>query len=290
MGYLLILANNGLECIGTICRKGILRRSFHVRSALDIYIILAHPIAAMYFFLLSGGNVPLNGPSAVFALVYATICLISVTVSMIAMDRASLVYTSIFSGAGGVVFPFLFDMLILGRPFVLTRFLSVVVRLCAIAAPLLTTKTERKNLRICVLLFFIAGASPILAKLYSSNPDVVSDSSYYFWTNIFVLPISVVSVMIKSKWNWRGVVSDISKIDGKGYLCIFLATACSNIGSLLTLSILRLVDVSVNAVVSGSVGMLITVFLSTVVYKERFTVRSAISVTCSITALVLGVL
>lgn len=47
---------------------------------------------------------------------------------------------------------------------------------------------------------------------------------------------------------------------------------------------------TVYAVISGSVGMLITVLLSALVYKEDFTVRSAISVVCSIAAVVLGVL
>lgn len=288
MGYLLILLNNGLGCIGTICRKGFLRRSLHVRSALDIYVLLAHPIAAVYFFLMSGGKVPLNGPSAVFALVYAALCLVSVIFSMTAISRVNLVYTSVFSGAGGVVFPFLFDLLIQGQPFVLTRFLAVLVRLFAIAVPLLTNKEDRKNLMICVMLFFITGASSLMPRLYGAYPGVVSDSSYCFWTNIFILPISVAAVLRKNSWS--NVVADMKKISAVGYTCIFVSTACANLGSLLVLQILRLVDTTVYVLVSGSVGMLITVLLSTLVYKEKFTARTAVSVACSVTALVLGVL
>lgn len=288
MGYLLILLNNGLGCIGTVCRKGFLRRSLQVQSALDIYVLLAHPIAAMYFLLLSGGNVPLNGPSAVFALVYAALCLVSVIFSMTAISRVNLVYTSVFSGAGGVVFPFLFDMLILEKPFVLTRFLAVLVRLFAIAVPLLTNKEDRKNLMICVMLFFITGASSLMPKLYGAYPGVVSDSSYCFWTNIFILPISAVAVLRKN--SWRNVAADMKKLSVVSYVCIFASTACANLGSLLTIQILRMVDTTVHVLISGSVGMLITVLLSTLVYKEKFTARTAVSVVCSVTALVLGVL
>lgn len=288
MGYLLILINNCLTGFSTVCKKEYIKSAYRARTALDIYVLLAHPIAAAFFLILAGGNVPLNLPSALFAAAYAALCLSSVIFSMTAMGRVNLVYISVFSGAGGVVFPFLFDLLFQGQSFPVTRFLAVAIRLFAIIVPLLTGKEERKNLLICVFLFLISGGAAILPRLYSAYPGAVSDNSYCFWTNIFILPIA--TFMVLKKNSLKAVTEDMKKIPGKGYLCVFLATACANIGSLVTLQILRMVDVSVYAVISGSVGMLITVLLSALVYKEDFTVRSAISVVCSIAAVVLGVL
>lgn len=288
MGYLLILLNNALTAIHTVFNKEYLKRSFRASSGLDIYILLAHPIAAMYFLLMAGGNVPLNLPSALFAAVYAALCLLSVIFSMTALVQVNLIYISVFSGAGGVVLPFLFDLLAGGQSFAVTRLLAVLVRLCAIIVPLMTSKEELKNLLICIFLFLISGGAAILPRLYSAYPGVVSDNSFCFWTNVFILPIASFAVLKKN--GLKKVAQDMKKISRKGYLCIFGATACANIGALLTLQILRLVNVSVYAVVSGSVGMLLTVLLSTLAYKEKFTIRSAISVVCSVTAVVLGVL
>lgn len=288
VGYLLILLNNGLGCLNTVCRKEYIKTSGRAKTALDIYVLLVHPIAAMYFFLLAGGNVPLNLPSALFAAVYAVLCLSSVIFSMTALGRVNLIYISVFSGAGGVVLPFLFDLIFQGQGLSVTRFLAVAVRLCAIIIPLMTNKEEMKNLLVCVFLFLVSGAATIVPRLYSAYPGVVSDNSYCFWTNIFILPIATLAVLKKN--SVKAVAEDMKKIPLKAYLCVFATTACSNIGSLVTLQILRMVDVSVYAVISGSVGMLETVLLSTLVYKEKFTVRSAVSVVCSIAAVVLGVL
>ena len=152
----------------------------------------------------------------------------------------------------------------------------------------MTNKEEMKNLLVCVFLFLVSGAATILPRLYGAYPGVVSDNSFCFWTNVFILPIATFAVLKKN--SVKAVAEDIKKIPLKAYFCVFATTACSNFGSLLTLQILRMVDVSVFAVISGSVGMLETVLLSTLVYKDKFTVRSAVSVVCSIAAVILGVL
>ena len=73
-----MLVAHSLTAMNTVCRKGWLQRTGHIRYGMDIYVLLAHPIAALYFFLIAGGNVPLNGSSAGYALVYAAVCLLSV--------------------------------------------------------------------------------------------------------------------------------------------------------------------------------------------------------------------
>lgn len=288
MGYLLVLLCIILTEIGTVCRKSYIRRTYHIRSGLDVFMLLCHPVAAMYFLFLSGGSILLNLPSFFFAVAYASVCLASVWASMLALGRINLVYISVFSGAGGAVIPYLFDLLIQGIPFAPARFLSILVRLVAVVFPLLYNKGQEKGLGLCMILFAVSGFAGVIPKMYSGYPGVVSDNSFFFWTNVLIVPI--VAWMVLHKHGLRQTVADIKKIPATCYGWILLATATANLGSILSLQALRHMDASVYAVFSGSLGMLATVAVSTLIYKETLTKQSAVGVACSILAVILSVL
>lgn len=283
-----MLLNNFMGGISTILSKNYVKKTASFKSSKTIYILLAHPLAAIYFLVISGGNVPINSATFLFSTVYALVCLISIIISLKAYEKTNLIYMSVFSGAGAVIVPLLIE-LIQKTEFSLNIYFSVAARLVAVGVPLLfSSSTDKKGLGICVAMFFSSGASGIIPKLYAQSNAVTTNESFCFWTNIIILPI-VFLIIILSK-DRKIIWDDMKKMKPKHYAPIFLCTAISNVSSLIMLYVLTLVNATVRAVFASSVGMIVTTCISVFIFKEKFRIQQLICIVFSIASIVLNVL
>ncbi len=66
-------------------------------------------------------------------------------------------------------------------------------------------------------------------------------------------------------------------------------TAINNVSSLLTVAILQWVSATVSTVFSACFGIVITAFLSVVVYKEKMTTQAKISLAFTMLSAIAGV-
>ncbi|MBQ4526616.1 MAG: EamA family transporter [Clostridia bacterium] len=288
MGYLLMLLNCFMAGISTVMSKNYVTKTASFKSSKTIYILLAHPLAAIYFFIMSGGNVPLNSATLLFSTFYAFSCLISVIISLKAYEKTNLIYMSVFSGAGAVIVPLIAE-LIQKTHFTTSIYFSVVARLIAVGVPLFfSSSVDKKGLGICIAMFFSAGAGGIIPKLYAQSSAVTTNESFCFWTNIIILPIVFLIIMISN--DRKEILFDMKKMKPKHYAPIFICTAISNVSSIIMLHVLTLVDATVRAVFVSSVGMLVTSIISVFVFKEKFTIVQLISIVFSLAAVVLSVL
>ncbi len=287
MAYIAILFVDLIGGAGTIFRKNFVRDNINVKNSLNIYMLLAHPVAALYFLAMAGGRVPLNVPSFWFSCVYAVSCTASVMCSMLAYDRINLIYISVFSSAGGMIIPFVFD-LFRGEGFTVWKYISVAIRMAAVFVPIVFTKSKNRGLLIGMFLFCISGLAKIIPKLYGEWEGVVSDESFCFWTNILIMPIIVTLIFSQSKP--KEIMGDMKKIRPSGYVYILLATAAANVGSLMSIEILRSISPTVYSILSSSLGMIITALISAFIYKEEINKQSVISLVLSVVAVVLGVM
>lgn len=298
--YTLIFIISLVGGFGTICRKNYANDNINIKNSLNIYMLLAHPLAAIYFLIMAGGYVPLNAPSFWFSFVYAWICMASVLFTMLAYDSINLIYISVFSGAGGMVVPFAYD-LICGVQFSVCNYIAVALRVAAVLVPLAFNKTKNRGFIICIILFFVAGAAGIIPKLYGAWNGVVSDESFCFWTNIIIIPITVVLIIsqVKPENNQKAsetqgrlkcLWGDVKKIKLSGYIYIMAATLTSNVSSLVAIGIMRTLSPTVYAILSSSLGMFVTALISIFIYKEEIRKKEIISLLLSVGAIVLGVL
>lgn len=286
MGLLLILFLNCISTAGTIFKKNYVNNTSDVKASLNIFMLLTHIIAAGYFFILAKGSVPLNVPTAIFSAMYAATCLSSVWFTMVGYNKTNLVYISVFSGAGSVIIPFILELCFSSQSFSISQILSVALRMLAILIPLFSGKRDKKGLTICIILFLICGVSGILPKMYAENPMVLSNSSFCFWTNIFIIPFVVILVLKKD--GIKQLSSDMKKIGLINYAYIFSGTAISNISSLMLLYILTFVSATVYSVLSSSCGLILTALVSRLIYKEKLTKQILLSAAVSVLAIICG--
>ena len=99
MGYLLTLVILLIGNANTVVGKNYVKRSMRIKTSNSIYILLAHPVAAIFFFILAGGNVSLNFSTFLFSCAYGLCSIFSVILTFRAYRETNLVYMNVFSAS-----------------------------------------------------------------------------------------------------------------------------------------------------------------------------------------------
>jgi len=287
MGYFLILIELMIGNVATVIKKHYIKKTVGLSTANNIYILLAHPVAMIYFFIMAKGNVPLNMPTFLFSVAYAIVCICSVVLSFRAFQETNLVYMSVFSGAGAFVIPFFVEMIFWKEKFSACEYLSVAVRTLAIFIPLLFAREQKKGLKVCMLLFFNGACSRLLSKAYAVTPSVLDETVWFFWTNLFIVPLVFFSVLKRD--GAEAIQNDIKRIKPYLYIYILIGTLISNANAMITMQVLRLLSATEASVISAAIGMVMTVMLSTMIYKEETNKITYISAGLSAMAGILSV-
>ena len=292
MHYLLILFIVFLNCGGLFFNRKFARDTQQIPHSYEIYTLLLYPLATVYYFLLAKGNVPLNWPTLLFSIVFAVICLGSNLFNIRALRSVNVVHITIFEGAGATILPFLFEAIVLRESFSVFTVLAVILRLIAVSIPLLFSKQKKESsaggIFICVMLFVIAGSANIITKLYGDHPNVYSDSSFCFWTNVCILPIVLFRALRST--SFQTLKAQCRKIPKKDYLYIILTMALSNLATLLVIEAVRQTGATLYSVLSASSQIVAYTLLSVFAYKEKLTKETLLGVIFSILAIVVGVL
>ncbi len=208
MGYLLILVRTLIFSAGKVVQKNYTWGTAEIGSSTDICMLVAHLFAAVFLFILAKGSVSLNLPTFCFAAIYAAICGVSALISILAYKGVNFFYVSIFSGAGGLLVPFFFE-LIIGENFSNGKLLAVALRMVAILVPLLFQREKVKGIYLCFALFFASGIGNVFMRIFSASSAADNSSSMFFWTNIFILPTVLLQILRKHKIS--DLVADMKK-------------------------------------------------------------------------------
>ena len=272
----------------SIITRNYARKTATVPNAYNIYLLLVPPIASLFFFFSAKGTVTLNVPTFLFSLVYAVMSLTSMRLSLAAYQRANLVHISVFSSAGGVIFPFLFEVLIWGENFSGNRILSVLLRLATVMIPLIADRKSFRGMTVCLATFFLSGVVGIVPKLYIEHPSTMDTNTFCFWTNIFILPIICTITLRRS--GPKKLLTNIRQIPPVLYLSLLASIMLSNTGTLLSMQALHHISATLSSVISSSLNMVVITLLSVFLYRERLTKATATSVILSILAIILGVM
>lgn len=285
--YFYIILMTAMSGMGTVFRKNYVNNNINIKNALNIFMLLFYPMVVVVFFVMAGGIVPLNVSSFWFAFAYAWVSVASVFFGLLAYERINIVYVSVFSNAGAMVIPVIFD-LFCGERFSVCTYIAVVFRMMAIMIPLIFNKSKNRGFIICILLFFVAGSAGIIPKLYGRWDGVVGDESFCFWTTVLIIPIVVSLIFIQG--NPKEIISDVKQIKPSGYAYIVLSMVVHCFGTLIQFAAMRTMGMTIYAVGTSSLGMVVTVLVSKLIYKEIMTKQVVISFMLSIGAIALSAL
>lgn len=291
MGYLLSIVTSAIGGFTTICTKTYMTRTRHVKSNVDLYMLFIYPLMTLYYFLLAGGEVPLNWPTLWFSVAYAVVGLLSTELNMKAYNHATIVYITVFSGAS-MILPFFYEVFFLHNDFSLYQYISVGLRILAVSVPLLFAGKEesitKKGFFLCILLFLVGGIGGVIMRMFSTHPNVTSDGSFFFWINVVTMPTAVLNIFRKSKP--AQLYADSKQIKFYYFLLMLLAAVINNGINFISVELIRQITSTVYSILTGSVRICVLAFLSVVIYKEKLTLQAAVSLLFSLGAMILSLL
>ncbi len=289
MFYLITMLTAFAGGLTPILKKNYVSNTRNVRSGGDIYLLVNITAATIYFFILAVGDVPLNVPTLIFAVVYALLGIVSVFYGLLVYNYASVVYITVLGGAIGTIIPFLYELLFTDIVFSSAKITSVIFRIAAMSVILLFTDDKRisiKGVWVCILSGVINGLAGVLVRMYARYPGVMSDGSLFFWTNVFTLPMIFINILRKN--NIKAFISDFSRIKGHNYMYALGGMLVNNATTFVSIEIMRHISGTVYSVINGSVHLLASAFISAVVYKEDVSAQTYISVALSVVAVILS--
>ena len=291
MYYVLAIITAILSGFTPVLKKNYVTNTRSVKNSGDIYLLVNIVAATIYFYILAGGNVPLNLITLIFSVIFALIGILSVLFGLVAYNYAAVVYMTVITGALGTILPFLYELIFTDVVFTTNKIISVFMRVLAISIMLFFNKGERvskKGILICILCGIISGASGITTRMYANFPGVESDGSFFFWTNVFTLPMVFINTFRKS--DFQTVKNAFKSIKPYNYFYALGSMLINNAITFISIEIIRHISGTAYSVIAGSVNILTAAFISAVIYKESVTLQTLLSVLLSIVAVVLSLL
>lgn len=289
MYYLMAIISACAQGITPIFKKNYVKSSRNVKLNSDIYLLVNITAATVYFFLLAGAKVPLNMSTLLFSAVYAFIGYLCVVYNLIAFKYASVVYVTVITGSLCTIMPFLYELIFTDTVFSTAKIVSVLCRLVAICMLLIKNEDRKISLKGAVftlLTGLTGGLGSVIVRMYSLAPDVTTDGSLFFWTNVFTLPIIIINVLRKAKP--KELAEDFKKIKPANYALALGGMVIGNAVTFVSVEIMRHISATGYNVINGSVSLLTSAFVSTEIYNEDATAKTYISVLISIAAVVLS--
>lgn len=257
--------------------------------AYAFYAFITGAISTVNFLIMTKISPVINLRVIAFSLFYAVLCRISYVVTFKSLKYNGVFMNSIFSRVGSIIPPIIISTLFLGEPQGLGTILGgicVIVAAILPGASLEGKNTKKAGIVWAAAILAIGTMTTMSTKLFVALEGAENVLSYYLVTNAFIAVTSVFS--FANEMRKGGGISEIFTFKKEHYLLTFIVATTSNLGAYVSRFILEIVGVIPNTVISGSVGMLVTVAVS-LYFKEKLTKRHFVSVVLSIVSAILPV-
>lgn len=290
--YIILALIPLLTAFSSVFRKKYTDRTLDISSSMNIFILMNTVIALIFFAAMAGGRLIPNLPTLIYSVFYALLSILSNIFLMLALSRASLVNTSVFSGAGSITMPFIFGAVFLNESISVFKIIAVCLLLLIIILPLITQnsvkKTDLKGYLYCIAMFAISGGSAIFSKIYALDSSVLNNNILCFWTNVFMLPF--VGILLLKQNGIGNFIDDFRRLSAKLYLFIILPVLLSNSVTLLTLFVMKNTDIIIYTIVTSSLSLIFTACFARIFFKDKITPTVAFNIIVSIAAIILNTL
>ena len=303
---LLLCALIGVNVINRVasktCSNVVAARNNQIRYLL--YLTLVGAVACTVFFALGGFRIKVTGITLLYAQIYSGVCVLSCICNMEAFKLANISGVVVLSSFGGLVATSLVGFFLFGEEIKLTTLLKIAIMLVAALLTFIDAKrfegpsAKRKSsatlkLIIIILLLILAGSgNNIILKLYGRAEGVADINSMFFFTNAFQGALALTLFLLLSfkgrrdetvRSQFRDSLNLFSIIP---ILAIAASTFSSNVGSLLSAELIKLMDMSVYTPVSSAAAILAG-FIASFIYRERHSVLFYLTAALSLAAVLI---
>lgn len=289
LNYLLIAVSSILAGFITISKKTWQKETVSVENAMPLYVGVMGLCSIITFFITAKGNVALNYVTFWYSFAYAGISCLSLSVSIVAFSKMSLVLYAVFTNLS-TLFVWFYGIIFMNDAVTVKSIIAAALFAITVFIPMLGAKRGKTKAIGYILGFattLIGTAATIVVKYYSISPSKMSDSTMCFYTNVFMFAAIVVWQLFCP--SHRPDREDVKKIKG-ALVLIPIAAVLNNISAMTSLFILKTMPVSVYSVVSAAMGCIVVFVNSKVVFREKVRMTEVISLILSTGAAVISVI
>ncbi|MBS7263079.1 MAG: hypothetical protein KIG36_05680 [Eubacteriales bacterium] len=277
--------------------SNLLIKNFQTRVAVgrlqrNLYNVIAPAAAFLLLLLLKGGVLSFNVPTLLLAVCAGFAMYAYYSAKVLAVSIGPLALVSMFYVLGGVLLPALYGYVVSGEPFKVTGALGLAL-VCASFVPLVVAQrrvsTEKLSARfiVCgVILFVLNGAIGCMGKIAQSfSPDPSWSMDFI---GLYYLTYFFISLIPMAKDMPRYSQEDVSRtLNVRNLLLLAGAGATNAVGAAFNFSLLFRLPVSLQYPVIQSSLMVGVTLLSFLLYREKPTRPTVVSLCLAVASIIL---
>lgn len=249
-----------------------------------LYVVLNGTAACIFFFISGGFLIAVNWETLVFAALFALVCTSSILTSLVAYKLSTISGVSIIAGACSTVCSTVIGSLAFQEVLDVRRIirLLILVAACALVTVNVFQKEKAKEeatgvtrqrqyirFAVVLVLFVLVGCSnTFLSKAFVRSDTVTDENSYFFLTNVIMVISGAAVFGVRAMTNGKETKKALALLKPKKLLTISIHTVTSNLGSLIGIWLMGLVDLAVYSPVNQALGVLSAVTASCI-FKEK---------------------
>ena len=226
----------------------------------------------------------MNKITFLFSFIFAVTVIFVLVLGVLSLSRTSVSVNTI------TLIPSLVGLFLLNEEPSFGFFLSIVFMMTAIFLPYFKIYKvgEKNSIPICLALFLISSASVIIQKYYTLTDGVCDSRSFFLMTNLIIAAICILVIVVLSVFRVKKASEILFSLSPRQIANILSRTLMSNVGSVVTITLISLMDVSVYSVISSSCGIISGALISKFIVKEDMPLENVIAVFLAIGAIALN--
>ena len=288
----------GSKAFSKICSNILNQNSI---AKYSLVLIINSFVACLFFGIFGGFKITVNNVTLLYSIIYAAIAAVSIVSNVIVYRYASISNANIVSSscsmvctaiAGWIVFSEEIDILKVTRLFIMLVAIVFVFFDQKKKESTIKSTSERKKdnvlaLAIIMSIIAICGcANTVVLKAFAISKKVTDENSFFFFTNVFLLIVSLV-VFVVACLRKKGEFKDsIELLHPKKLVAVGGNTVCSNISSLVSVLIVAQLDVSIYSPISSALGIIVGL-VGSLMFKEKLGVFAYIAAAVACIAVVM---
>ena len=186
--YFLVIIEDILLSVVFACQKKYQNISGSRMKAGLFYNGLTGLFSAVMFLFINQFDVKITGYSILMAALFATVIMLYIILGFKIMEKGNMSLYTLFLMAGGMTVPYVWGVIFLNEELTLLRTLGLLVIIAAVTvANASGEKTDKKQLLLCVAVFFLNGTASVISKTHQISPaqEVVTSPDFAFLVMTF---------------------------------------------------------------------------------------------------------
>lgn len=266
------------------------------------FYYVTHSLIACIFFVISGGfSISVNLPTFIYSVMLGGSILINMLVSMLILRCMNILGSGVLSTPIQLSLIAVASNLIFGEEITSSTLMKIIVTSFSAVLIFIDIRiTEKKakgekesakryvDLKKYIPLLLISvtlGAfQTLLLKSFVISESVTNEHSFYFLTNVMMLSWGVIMLLAGTLKGRKNLKEGLSFFKPKRIFSAASNVVCANVGTLLQVPILTMINVSVFSPLSSALGIVLSVVIS-LIFKEKLGIFSYIGAAVAVLAI-----